>query len=317
MVWPGLTPWTWAKNRLTPAGPIVDMSILPVPIWDIPSSGRKNLASSVPAAGTETTVRITGRHFSEFLGLCGKFKQQNCPLVGTAGDTIVPKGFSVEGKQTPLRRPKREFVDGAQPCVVGATEAPDGAAVERIDIAEIVQSLGDALYEWRLDSDRLIWSANAPQVLGLRDVSLIANGRAYANLLDPGNVETRFDAVMHGQRKDEGAGVPYQIQYCLRAAPRAEKTWIEDTGRWYAGPDGRPLRAHGIIRVINERYAREQELAYLSQFDGQTGEINRSHLAKILEQTLQESIRGRTSCWSPSTISAASTKPMATTSPTR
>lgn len=296
MVWPGLTPWTWAKNRLTPASPIVDMSILPVPIWDIPSSGRKNLASSVPAAGTETTVRITGRHFSEFLGLCGKFKQQNCPLVGTAGDTIVPKGFSVEGKQTPLRRPKREFVDGAQPCVVGATEAPDGAAVERIDIAEIVQSLGDALYEWRLDSDRLIWSANAPQVLGLRDVSLIANGRAYANLLDPGNVETRFDAVMHGQRKDEGAGVPYQIQYCLRAAPRAEKTWIEDTGRWYAGPDGRPLRAHGIIRVINERYAREQELAYLSQFDGQTGEINRSHLAKILEQTLQESIRGRTSC---------------------
>lgn len=296
MVWPGLTPWTWAENRLTPAGPIVDMSILPVPIWDIPSSGRKNLASSVPAAGTETTVRITGRHFSEFLGLCGKFKQQNCPLVGTAGDTIVPKGFSVEGKQTPLRRPKREFVDGAQPCVVGATEAPDGAAVERIDIAEIVQSLGDALYEWRLDSDRLIWSANAPQVLGLRDVSLIANGRAYANLLDPGNVETRFDAVMHGQRKDEGAGVPYQIQYCLRAAPRAEKTWIEDTGRWYAGPDGRPLRAHGVIRVINERYAREQELAYLSQFDGQTGEINRSHLAKILEQTLQESIRGRTSC---------------------
>ncbi len=202
----------------------------------------------------------------------------------------------MEGKQTASRRPKREFVDGAQPCVVGAAGMRDGAPAERIDVAGIIQSLGEAPYEWRLDSDRLIWGANAPQILGLRDASLIASGRAFANLLDPGNVETRFDAIMHGERKDEGTGVRYQIQYCLRAAPRSEKTWIEDTGRWYAGPDGRPLRAHGVIRVINERYAHEQELAYLSQFDGQTGEINRSHLSKILEQTLQESVRARTSC---------------------
>ena len=50
-----------------------------------------------------------------------------------------------------------------------------------------------------------------------------------------------------------------------------------------------------MIRCINERHARDQELAYLSQFDGLTGEINRWHLSEILENTLQDSIRTRQS----------------------
>ena len=68
----------------------------------------------------------------------------------------------------------------------------------------------------------------------------------------------------------------YQVQYCLRPDATADaKLWIEDTGRWFAGEDGRPLRAHGLVRVINERHEREQKLAYLSQFDALTGELNR------------------------------------------
>jgi diguanylate cyclase (GGDEF)-like protein len=165
-----------------------------------------------------------------------------------------------------------------------------------IDHRAILQSVGEAPYEWQIDADTLTWGANAAQVLGIRDTSLIASGRAYANLLDPGNAQTRFDAVMNSKTEDDGKGVPYQVEYCLRASPRSEKHWIEDTGRWFAGPDGRPARSHGVIRCISERHAREQELAYLSQFDGLTGEINRWHLSTILENSLQEAIRSRQSC---------------------
>ncbi len=188
-------------------------------------------------------------------------------------------------------RAEQGFGSRAEPCVIAAHDAAPS-----LDVDTILRSAGEAAYEWRIDSDTLIWSVNAPAILGLRDESLISTGKAFASLLDPGNAETRFDSVMLSSCKDEGHGVSYQLQYCLRSAPRSEKTWIEDTGRWFAGPDGRPVRAHGVIRCINERHAREQELAYLSQFDGQTGEINRWHLAKILETTLQESIRARTSC---------------------
>lgn len=181
---------------------------------------------------------------------------------------------------------KRDLAS-AEPSLVATHRQPDHGA--------ILRSVGEAVYEWQIDSDTLIWDDNATQVLGIRDVTLIANGRAYVNLLDPGNAQTRFDAVMNSSGKDEGEGVPYHVEYCLRAAARSEKCWIEDAGRWFAGSDGRPARSHGVIRCINERHARDQELAYLSQFDGLTGEINRWHLSKILENTLQDSIRTRQS----------------------
>ena len=34
---------------------------------------------------------------------------------------------------------------------------------------------------------------------------------------------------------DEGAGVAYLLQYALRASAEA-LIWVEDTGRWFAGP---------------------------------------------------------------------------------
>jgi diguanylate cyclase (GGDEF)-like protein len=202
------------------------------------------------------------------------------------------KGPIVASKKRNSARAKGKFANGARPRR-GAARA---AAHDRIAHGAILQSVGEAAYEWRIDTDTLTWGVNAAQVLGIRDMALIANGRAYANLLDPGNAQTRFDAVMNSKVTDEGKGVPYQVEYCLRAAPRSDKHWIEDTGRWFAGPDGRPRQAHGVIRCISARHAREQELAYLSQFDSLTGEINRWHLAKILEKTLQDSIRARQSC---------------------
>jgi diguanylate cyclase (GGDEF)-like protein len=186
-------------------------------------------------------------------------------------------------------------VDGQQPCLIAQGDGAHAGA-SAPDPAEILKSVGKATYEWRIDSDVLTWSANAAAVLGIRDAEAIASGRAFANLLDPANAQTRFDAVMRSGYADDGSGVPFEVQYCLRAMPRTEKLWIEDTGRWFAGPDGRPLRAHGVIHVINDRHEREQQLAYLSRFDGLTGEINRWHLTEVLESRLQEAVRGRSSC---------------------
>ena len=82
--------------------------------------------------------------------------------------------------------------------------------------------------------------------------------------------------------------MPYQVQYALRSGPRETKLWVEDTGRWFAGGDGKPGRAHGVVRVITDRYEREQHLTYLSRFDVLTGEFNRWHLTERLSRTLEE-----------------------------
>ena len=98
-------------------------------------------------------------------------------------------------------------------------------------------------------------------------------------------------------QRDEGRGVFYRIQYCIRPDPGAEtRLWVEDTGRWFAGADGKPARAHGTVRVINDRYERERRLSYLARCDGLTGELNRHHLTEVLEKTLEEAMRFRSSC---------------------
>jgi diguanylate cyclase (GGDEF)-like protein len=166
-----------------------------------------------------------------------------------------------------------------------------------VDAAQIFASVGDVPYEWQIASDTLVWGGNARAILGLAEADQISTNRAFAQLLDPSTPLTRFDAVMGSGDGDRGEGVFYQVKYCLRPRPgESTPLWIEDVGRWFAGADGRPARAHGIVRVINERHAQEQELAYLSQFDGLTGEINRWKLTELLGKALDESVKFRTSC---------------------
>jgi diguanylate cyclase (GGDEF)-like protein len=101
---------------------------------------------------------------------------------------------------------------------------------------------------------------------------------------------------MKSAQRDDGAGVPYQVQYALQPNGVETTLWIEDCGRWFAGSDGKPARAHGVVRVINERHEREERLYYLSRFDGLTGEMNRWRLTEVLEATLDQAVRQRGSC---------------------
>ena len=82
----------------------------------------------------------------------------------------------------------------------------------------------------------------------------------------------------------------------MRAATSAPVLWIEETGCWFAGPDGKPVRAQGIVRVNNERHARDEQLMKLSRHDPLTGELNRTHLVAALAETIEEALRFRSTC---------------------
>ena len=72
--------------------------------------------------------------------------------------------------------------------------------------------------------------------------------------------------------------------------------WIEDVGHWFAGPDGRPSRARGLVRVVTGRHDADQRLAIQTRFDPQTGTLNRLKLLDVLEVMLADSKRYQTSC---------------------
>jgi diguanylate cyclase (GGDEF)-like protein len=178
----------------------------------------------------------------------------------------------------------------SMPVRPGAREA----APEPCKITEILVSIGEVPYEWDIRSDALAWGANARHVLKVAAAAAMATNGAFARLMCADNTQSRRDAVLLSGQRDAGAGVPYQVQYSIRAAGDVTPMWVEDTGRWFAGPDGRPARAHGMVRVINER-AREGRLSHLSRFDDLTGEMNRRHFTDVLAGVLQDAIRVRAS----------------------
>jgi diguanylate cyclase (GGDEF)-like protein len=185
----------------------------------------------------------------------------------------------------------------ARPAAPQATDRRTPTAGDAaLDPSAIMASIGEVPYTWTLSTDALVWGGNAAAVLGVPDPAALATGRGYAMLQAPDATATRFDAIAKSAARDTGVGVAYQIQYALKPPGGDAAVWVEDTGRWFAGADGAPAFAHGILRVINERHEQEEKLAFLSRFDGLTGEMNRFRLAEVLTATLDDAIQQRGSC---------------------
>ncbi len=130
------------------------------------------------------------------------------------------------------------------------------------------------------------------------DLSLLNTGRGFASFLDTDNLTNRYEAVMNSHLVDEGDGVPYEIQYRILPQGRNGHTscWLDDSGRWFADSNGQPVKAQGIIRLFDERYQRDQELAYLSSYDPLTGQMNRLRLNETLDEALKSSEQTRMPC---------------------
>ncbi|MCA6118923.1 bifunctional diguanylate cyclase/phosphodiesterase [Bradyrhizobium sp. WSM 1738] len=163
--------------------------------------------------------------------------------------------------------------------------------------SRILASLGQAAFLWDLIADTITWSDNAGAIFTDIPLEALASGTGFARLIEPSR-SIRTDALMQSAPVPPrgGEGVAYQIEYGVRASSSAPVLWIEETGCWFAGPDGKPARAQGIVRVNNERHARDEQLMRLSRHDPLTGELNRTHLVASLAGTIEEAMRLRSSC---------------------
>jgi diguanylate cyclase (GGDEF)-like protein len=161
--------------------------------------------------------------------------------------------------------------------------------------ADILASLGQASFVWDIGSDRLTWSENAASVFADIPAEALASGAEFAKLIEPAR-SIRQDALTHAPPARADEGVPYRIEYGVRATTAVPVIWIEETGVWFASSDGRPWRAQGVMRVNNERHARDEQLLRLSRHDPLTGELNRTHLIAALAEAIEENTRFRSAC---------------------
>jgi diguanylate cyclase (GGDEF)-like protein len=175
---------------------------------------------------------------------------------------------------------------------VSQNEATLTSAPAAPQTSSILASLGQAAFVWDIASDAINWSDHVSAVFPDLPAEALASGAELAKLLEPSRT-VRTDALglspaMHGDD-----GTPYRVEYGVRASTSAPVLWIEETGCWFAGPDGRPARAQGIVRINNERHARDEQLIKLSRHDSLTGELNRTHLIATLAEAIEECQRFR------------------------
>jgi diguanylate cyclase (GGDEF)-like protein len=143
------------------------------------------------------------------------------------------------------------------PDLAGSSTMPTDARLnEPVDPKDVLSSIGEVVYTWDMGTDDLRWGPNAPDILGAANMDALSKGIGFARLVEPGAGRSRYDAIMDASGADLGDGVPYRTRFAILLGER--KMWAEDTGRWFGGIDGSPVRARGVLRL--ERPVNETDL---------------------------------------------------------
>ena len=89
------------------------------------------------------------------------------------------------------------------------TPRGEGAAVH------IAQAVGEAMFDWDIAAGHLTWCGATEAVFPGMDAAALSAADSYAALLAPGDRQKRDSVLQTPISRDQGAGVPYQIEYAL------------------------------------------------------------------------------------------------------
>ncbi|MEN6544098.1 EAL domain-containing protein [Parvibaculum sp.] len=153
--------------------------------------------------------------------------------------------------------------------------------------ADVVSAVGDVSYRWSIKEDLIEWGEGAEPLLGVTNPECVKTGRAFGARSLSQKGASRYETVMYSRESDNGGGVRYEIEYQL-VDDYGGKRWVEDRGRWFADADGNPEIAVGVLRAIDQRRVRDDQLVRLSTFDELTGLLNRVRLKGELSDVLTQ-----------------------------
>lgn len=154
-------------------------------------------------------------------------------------------------------------------------------------------------YVWDLSSDRLDWQADAASVLGVATPDAIATGEKFAAHIAPEHQAAWRSAVLGARASTEAPhGIVYRLQLALETGDgsAAERTWLDVSGRWWPGADGRPSRAIGVARRIDTRYVEDRHLLDFVPDDPPREVLNRTRLFEALGVHLKRTDRAGRPC---------------------
>jgi PAS domain S-box-containing protein len=159
---------------------------------------------------------------------------------------------------------------------------------ENTALARVLAALdaaGDVAYVWDLASDALEWHGS-PRLLGLTEPEAVANGRGFAERINPDDTLVRQQRLQAHYAR----GTAFDIEYRIRLAD-GSSAWLHERGTAEFDDMGRPNLMRGVLRAVTQRKSKEQKLEHLANYDELTGHFNRKRLREALEQVLAQVAR--------------------------
>ncbi len=166
------------------------------------------------------------------------------------------------------------------------------AAPNGIEPRDILNSIRAVLYTWDMVSDQLSWGANVSEIFGAFPPEALATGAAFVELVTAECSLTRYQAIKMSSLKDVGLGAPYRVIYNLRS-PSGGDICVEDVGRWFADDRARPVRAHGVVRIIAAENGKTSSAAEVEAFS-QRGVCSRPRIVAAINELCASSGARRT-----------------------
>ena len=149
-----------------------------------------------------------------------------------------------------------------------------------------VAASGDILYQWDLGSDSLRCSQGAARILGIAGLEEGMRGEAFEHRVNPEDLPARRLALAeHLARRER-----FDCEYRIRADDGGFR-WVQDRGAAEFGPDGKPTRLAGVLRLIAAGEERARRLEHLASRDSLTGHYSRGRLREFLEHSLAHAAR--------------------------
>ena len=156
-----------------------------------------------------------------------------------------------------------------------------------LQYAQVAEATGDVIWEWRADTDAVVWTGELRKLFGVSSERFEAGSawwHARVHKHDRKRVEKRLDAVMAGSERR------WSEEYRFRHEDGSYR-WFWDRGVLTRDAAGQPVRFIGCMTDITAQRIAEERIWQLANQDELTGLPNRKVFHGQL-RSLQETAEG-------------------------
>ena len=154
-----------------------------------------------------------------------------------------------------------------------------------LQFAHVSEATGDVIWEWRTDTDSVVWTGELRKLFGVPSDRFKAGSAWWHPRVHPQDrkrVEERLDTFM------EGSDRRWSEEYRFRHEDGSYR-WFWDRGVLTRSADGKPVRFIGCMTDISAQRVAEERIWQLANQDELTGLPNRKVFHSQLK-SLEESI---------------------------